>query len=376
MLLDFQAALADARIGGNAGLNVLSNAARTPAEYLLATVLPERDVASYVAKGGSMTVRSTMAGAVGMDSKYPEGGAMSMATFMEEIAKIAIQNRLQEATIRELQAIAAQILLRGASTTDLAVNTVLNFVRKLLLQPHYDRREWLRGQALFTGAIDWQFNGVSLTVDYGVPSANILATRTGTSAYDGSASVFWSDVRAARQKQGASYRGPIATRATVDAIIYNEANKITVLGDADGSVSIVRYVGDVDGLRPQSTDARERTTIIVYDKEGEVWDLANPGQTIKVPLIPDGVLGFFASNDRSGEFIPGEGATDDPENDRALGYSHIGPTVENQGRTGIWTDVYVPEAMKMQLHGQSVETFLPVIENPDKIFLTSTTIGA
>ena len=59
MLLDFLAGLADQRIGGNEGVNVLSNAARSPASYLLASVLPERDVASYTAKGGSMTVRST-----------------------------------------------------------------------------------------------------------------------------------------------------------------------------------------------------------------------------------------------------------------------------------------------------------------------------
>jgi len=375
MLLDFRAALLDERIGGVEGINRLSNAARTPANYYLTAILPERDVNSYVARGGSMRVRSTMAGVVGLDSKDPEGGAMDVSRFMENIAKIAISSRLQEQTIIEIQQLAAAAVIAGGNTRDIAVNAVLNFVAKMLLQPHYDRREWMRAQVLFLTSINWQFIGVDLQVDYGVPSANILPTRTGAAAYDGSASVFWDDWKAARRKHGAAFRGAIATRETVDAIIYNPVNKVTVLADEDNMVSIVRYVGADDGLRPPSNDARERAQFVVYDKEGEIWDLDAPGTTKKVKMVPDGVLGFFASNDRSGEFIVGEGATEDPENDRAIGYSHIGPTVENNGRTGIWTDVRVPDDMPQHLEGRARGRFLPVIENPDKVFLTSTTIG-
>jgi hypothetical protein len=78
MLLNFTEAMADPRIGGADGILKLGNAARSPADYLLATILPERDVLSYVAKGGRMIERSTMAGAVGMDSMDPEGGAMEL----------------------------------------------------------------------------------------------------------------------------------------------------------------------------------------------------------------------------------------------------------------------------------------------------------
>jgi len=375
MLLDFGAAMADPRVGGLEGINRLSNRARTPASYLLTTILPERDVVNYVAKGGSMRVRSTMAGVVGLDSTDPEGGAMDLTTFMERIAKIAISNRLQEETIIELQNLAREAVIAGGNSTDIAVNTVLNFVTKLLLQPHYDRREWLRAQALFLGSIDWQFNDVDLQVDYGIPSDNIFTTRTGNDAYDGSASKFWTDWKAARRIHGDAFRGAMATRDTVDAIIENPVNKITVIADSDRTVQLVKYAGAEDGLRPPSPDQRERATFVVYDKEGEIWDLANPGKTKKVRLIPSGVLGFFASNDRSSEFIVGEGATEDPENDRALGYSHIGPTVENNGRTGIWVDAGVPEDMPQHFEGRARGRFLPVIENADKIVLASTTIG-
>ncbi len=377
MLLDFTAALADPRVGGQEGINRLSNAARSPGDYLLATILPERDVMSYIARGGSMIVRSTMAGAVGMDSKDPEGGAMELSKFLEEIAKIGISARLQEQVLIELQERAKQLIIDGRATGDLAVQAILNFTNKLLLQPHYDRREWLRMQALFYGEIDWKFNGVALAVDYQVPSANKFATLTGNDAFHGTASKFWTVWKAARRKLGSSFRGAITSRDTVDEIITNPVNRIMVTGDEGGVVQFVKYEGSADGLRPQSLDARERGVLIAYDKEGEVWDLANPGKTVKTRIAgPHGVLGFFGSDDRSGEFIPGEGATEDPENDRALGYSHIGPTVENSGRTGIWSRVYTPEDMPQHLAGNARGRFLPVIENPGKIVLASSTMPA
>jgi hypothetical protein len=372
-LLDFNAAMADPEVGGQDGINRLSNAARSPADYLLATVLPERDVADYTARGGSMIVRSTMAGAIGLDSVDPEGGAMQMSRFMHDIAKIGISGLLQEQTMIELQQRAQQLLNRGESTNPLAVLAILNFVQKYLLQPHYDRREWLRKEALFFGEVDWQFNGADLKVDYGIPSGNIAATATGNNAYGGSTSLFWTHWKFARMTLGASFRGAITSRDTVDEIITNPVNKIIPVSDDGVTVSFVKYEGDASGLRPQSIDARERGTLVAYDKEGEVWDVDNPGKTKKVRISgPHGVLGFFGSDDRSSQFIPDEGSTEDPDNDRALGYSHIGPTVEGDGNTGIWTRVYVPENMPQHLAGNARGRFLPVIENPNKIVLTST----
>lgn len=371
MEINFQAAIADARIGGQDGIFRLANAARPPAEYLLPTLLPERNLATYQASDGSMTVRTTMAGAVGMDSKFPEGGVVSMSTFREEVIKVAIQNNLSEKALREIQAFADQVLLRGGDSTQLAVDTVLNFVSKMLLQSHYDRSEWLRGRALFTGVLNWRFNGSNVVVDYGIPAANKFPTRTGTAAYGSTASVFWSDILQARKILGNSYEISIASRATIDAVIYNSANAINVLDIAGGRYTIQRFRGSLE--RP-STDARETMTLVEYNLEGEVLDLANPGVTIKVPFVPAGVIGHFGRADTSREFIPGQGATDNPNNALELGYTHVGPTTEGGGRPGRWARVYTPEGMPMQLRGQAVGNILPVITKPNAIVLTSTTL--
>ncbi len=61
-----------------------------------------------------------------------------------------------------------------------------NFSNALLIQPHLDVAEWLRGQALCTGALAWTFNGLKLEVDYGIPAGNKLTHRTANDAYSGS----------------------------------------------------------------------------------------------------------------------------------------------------------------------------------------------
>jgi hypothetical protein len=81
----------------------IANQARPPASYVFASILPEETRFSYQATAGSMTVRATMAGLVGMDSPYPEGGALEVSKFSEETAKIAIRVRFPEQQLRELQ---------------------------------------------------------------------------------------------------------------------------------------------------------------------------------------------------------------------------------------------------------------------------------
>ena len=372
MDLNLQAAIADARIGGQAGIVRIANTRRPASDYLLATLLPERNLPTYEANASALTVRTTMAGAVGMDSKYPEGGLLDFSTFREKVAKIAIQHNLPEEMLRQLQALADGIVARGGSTTDLAVNTVLNFLDKLILQPIDDRKEWLRAQCLFVGAIAWNFNGVTVTADYGIPTANIFTTRTSTDAYDSSASKFWTDAKLARQILGASFNLAIASRATIEAIIYNSVNAINVLSVAGGRYNIQMYRGTLE--RP-STDARETMTLIEYDAEGEVMDLSNPGQTTKVKFVPDGVVGFFGKSDRSRQFIPGEGATEDGDQSLELGYTHIGPTTEGGGAPGAWSRIYTPEDMPMQLRGQGVANVLPVLRSPAKVVIASTDLS-
>jgi hypothetical protein len=372
MAIDFNAALAE--LGGDAGIAEIANDARAPGDYLLATILPERNLPGWEARAGNMTIRTVMAGLVGMDSKYPEGGAHSVNTFREQLAKIAHQENLPEQLLRELLGFVERAIIEGRPTLDMVVNTVLNMLNKLLLQSAYDTEEWSRGQALFTGAFQWESNGIELDVDYGIPAANLFDTRTGNSAYGGSASVFWADYKAARRILKNNLRAVIGTTNTVDSIVYNEANTLEVIGQDGGTFTIRRLVGSGVNQRP-STNATETVTLIAYDGQGEaVVPGSTSGATQKVDFIPEGALGLFARNDGAREFRIDEGSTPDPDNDLELGWTQIGPTIEGLGRLGRWARMFTPEAMPMQLRGQVAENFLPVIRNPEKIVIMSTEV--
>jgi hypothetical protein len=185
MNFDFSAALAALPEGA---VFQVANRARPPANYLFATLLPERTSFDYQAKTGSMTVRTTMAGLVGMDSPYPEGGLVEVGAFTEETAKVANRVRLPEAALRQLQSVLMHLMLQNRPTVETMQREVLNFADKLIVQAHLDTFEWLRGKALVTGQINWTFNKKQLLVDYGIPAANLLTNRTGNDAYSGSAS--------------------------------------------------------------------------------------------------------------------------------------------------------------------------------------------
>lgn len=375
MEINFVRAIAN--LGGTQGILRLVNASRPASDYLLATFLPQRLRAGYVAKDGVLVVRSTMAGLVGMDSKLPEGGAIDVNTFAEQIAKLGIQHNLDEKTRREIRENARTIFdapaAQGggqAGVDQYVERVVLNFVNKLLIQPLDDREEWLRGQVLGTGAIAWTFNGIPLTLDYQVPAGNKFPTRTGTAAYGGSASVFWDDVKLARRTLKGQVGAVIGHSSVIDAIIYNSANSINILGDGQ-RVQIQRYRGS---LERASTDARETLTLIRYDKEGEVLDPDGSGNTKKLPFFPVGALTFVASTQDSTEIDIGAGSTDNPDNQLELGWTQLGPTEEADGQLGRWSRVYTPEAMPMQLRGQAAENALPVLRGRGRLVIASTVV--
>lgn len=366
MNLNFTEAIA--ALGTNAAFRI-ANAQRPPANYLFATLLPEMAKPSYYVDSGTMTVRATMAGLVGMDSPYPPGGMVETSTFLEQSAKMAIDVPLHERTLRALQEMLTQLQINGGNTKEALATEALNFLNKVIIQAMLDRSEWLRGQALVNGAIDWAFNGINLEVDYGVPAANMLTARTGNDAYGGSASKFWTDVREAQRLLRYNVRAVIAHSTTINAIIDNDVNSTLVMAQTLGSTSIRRYKS-VAGNTIESPDARDMLTLIAYDEEGEILDPTSPGSTITVPFMPTGKLLFVGNNNRSGYRV-GQGSTDDPTEDLALGYSHLAPTVEG-GMPGRWARLFTPPEQPWQLRGQGAQNFLPVIEAPAKIVVAST----
>lgn len=361
------------QLGADAAFRII-NAARPPSDYVLAGILPEQPRATYDVKNGAMTIRTTMAGLVGADSPYPPSGAVEATTFNEQTAKIANQVTLPEMVQRELQYLLAT-LGDNPQSTEAARNTVLNFVDKLLTQAHLDTMEYLRGQALSTFGLDWTFNKKRLQVDYGDPGGHLFAQRTGNNGYGGSTSKFWDDHKAARTKLKQSVRLIVAHPNTVDMIVMNPVNNIIITSQdlATGTYGIVRNVqGTAGGVVQPSADQRERVQIIGYGLEGEVLDPANPGRTIAFPFVPEGVLIYVGDPVPSGFRVGMGSVAENINNQVAIGYTHIGPTVEGGGRLGRWADVYVPEREPWQVVGRAVTNGMPVIEDPTKLVVLNT----
>jgi hypothetical protein len=364
MWLNFVAVIA--ALGANAVFRI-ANVARPPGDYLFATLLPERNLFTYNVEAGGMTVRGTMPGLVGMDSPYPPGGYIDMSTFFERTAKIANHVALSEQALRTLQEMVMRLGINRAPTNDVIQRDVLNFLDKVVLQPHLDRMEWLRGQALL-GSISWEFAGKSLSINYGLPPGNVLTPRTGNDAYGGSTSKLWEDIAALRKALRYRQRALIATTATIDKIRFNTINSLVAISEVNGVFTFRR----INTNGQFTADAGDVFSIIAYDKEGEVIDPANPaGPTIKVPFFPDGKLLAIGENTQAG-YVPGMGSTQPAEDAVELGYTHIAPTTEGGGQPGRWAQLFTPEAAPWSLHGRAVTNGLPVITNADKIAVATT----
>lgn len=352
----------------------IANTARPPSSYMFNLFLPERNETSYRADRGGMTIRTTMAALVGMDSVYPPGSLIEGFDFGENTLKAAIDVGLSEEALRTIQELLQHVQRTGASSNEAMVQEALNFYNKVVLQAHFDLREWARGQALALGKLEYKENDLEISVSYGVPSGNLFSTRTtvSTEAYGAAGSKFWTDHKAARKLLRGGVPKIVGHPDTVEEVIYNDVNKMRIVGEGDGFVTVQRYVGSTEQL---SSDQREKITFYTYDLEGEVYNPAGATKSKKVPFCPKGKLIYVGPN-RDDGYRVGEGSVvDNPELDLALGYTHIGPTVEGGGRPGMWGRLYVPEATPWRLHGQAAANFMPVIEAPKKIVVLSTELA-
>jgi hypothetical protein len=376
--MDFNFTQALAQLPPGAPFRV-ANEARPPSSYLFNTLLPERNEWDYQAAVGNMIVRTTMAGLVGMDSPYPEGGIIEASDFSEATAKIAISVRLPERAIRRMQQILMHLMVNQQPTIPVIQTEALNFTNKLIVQPMLDTSEWLRGQALAFGKIDWTFNNKRLLVDYGFPANHVLPLRTlgSNEAYSGTASKFWDDVRAARRLLRRNVRAYIAHGDTIDDMRYNKANGFVVTGETQamsGAITFRRWIPGITGtdFRQYSDDPEDVITIIRYNEEGEVFDLANPGKTLRIPFMPRGRILAVANNSGT-DYTIGAGST--PPIELALGYTHIAPTVEGGGSPGRWADVGVDDDEPWAFRGRGATNLLPVIEAYDKVVVLLTELS-
>lgn len=358
----------------------LANAARPPADYLFNSVLPSINMDTYDVANSTMSIRTTMAGLTGMDSKYASGGAAEVTEANGKTGKIAITAELPEQFLRQLQALLLRLTAQNRSTLESIQETGLNFVNKIIVQAILDREEWLKGQALFTGALDWEFNGKKLTANYGIPSENFLPSRTGNDAYGGSSSKFWDDYYAAQEILGWKVSACIMHPKTLKNILANASvNQLQfVSADPATNTFVLQRLVSRAGNTVLSSDPRDFVTIIAYNKEGEIWDLDNPGKTTKIPFCPEGGVLWLGEriDAASNVFVVGTGGTEltELENPVLLGYGHVAPTTEGGGLPGRWSRLYVPQEKPWSLAADGVSNFIPVIQAPERIVIGTTDV--
>lgn len=358
----------------------IANQARPAGDYLFNSILPNQNRETYDVEGGSMTIRTTMAGMSGMDSRYTEGGAAESNEFAGKTGKLTIHGKISEKMLRELQQKLLRLLARRLNNTALVQQTGLNFVNKIIVQALLDREEWLKGQALFTGKLNWTFNGKTLKADYGIPAANFLPARTGNDRYGGTTSKFWDDLWLAQEILQWKVEARILHPTLLREIMANpEVNQLEFVSQnlATGQFSFKRRIADGTGGSTRiSTDPRDTVVLTAYNKEAEIWDLVSPGKTKKVPFCPVGGMLTIGSSISDSVFRIGVGSTDDYETPVQIGYGHVAPTTEGSGNPGRWTRLRVHPDRPWGMEADGVENFLPVIEAPDRLVVSTSQVGA
>ncbi len=374
MDIDFSQVIAD--LGGARGFFEMARQARTPASYLFSRFLPEQTRPTFDVSAGSIRIVPTMAGLSGMDSRYAKVGMIDARTFAERTAKITASVPLTENLQREFLAFRNSVLTDGGDLRGQLRQELENLFMDVVMQAQLDTMEWLRGLALSEGAgIDWTYDAINLRVNYGIPAGNVLTVRTlaSNNAYGGTASMFWDDVRAAQRILLYRITAFVAHPNTITAILHNAANKLRVIGaDPNGGwFDVQRFSGTTE---QPTGDARDVLRLIAYGLEGEVIDPANPTTTIRVPFLAPGKLLAIGQTGRGG-YVVGMGAQEQPLDNRPIGYTHIGPTIEGTGAVGRWGRMYVPQERPWELHGESVTNGLPVIEDPSKVVIAETELA-
>ena len=345
----------------------LANQPVDESEYLLASILPEELRATYEAKSGTLKVITTPAGETGMDSPYVPVGGMEVNAFSQPIAKWTATNVMTEQQQRELQQMVINIRAGVISGNGLQYvrNFVVNWLRKVIGQSFKDRHELMRGEALATGKLVLRGG----TVDYGVPAENFFAKRTGMDAYGTSDTSFWQDMRRGEAKLR-SVRARIMSMTTLHSILDSPNARLAVTSEtisAQGNIKIVQVRRTVNNGQTFSQDTRDGYTLIGYGRS----------VTIKVgrsfaqqQVLPDGKIILVGSNDVQVTSTDGT-VTTRP----GLGRTHVGPTVEGDGRPGAWLNAYTPQGRPMQAVAEGATNSLTIFDAPERLVVLDTEVA-
>lgn len=343
---------------------MLANQPVPEAEYALLAALPEERRATYEAKAGSLRVITTPAGETGMDSPYTPVGGMEMNAFSKPIAKWTAETVMTEEQQRELQQMVINIragVISGNSLTYLR-NFVLNWLQKVIRQSFTDRYELMRGEALTTGQLALRGG----TLDLGVPAANKFARRTGVNAYGAAQSKLWDDLRAADAIVG-NTRSRIMSMNTLFQIMDSQADRVAVTSDYTSPGGNIRIVSVRRLIGPNltlSNDVRDGYSFVGYKRTVKI----RVGRLFAdQQVLPDGKIAVIGTNDIMVNMTDGT-----VETRPGLGRTHIGPTVEGDGRPGIWLNAYTPQNRPYHAIAQGASNGLTVFDAPERLVILDT----
>lgn len=361
-----------AGLGAHAAVRIIRET-RVSADYRLMKYLPEINKTSFTVNQRTMQIVPTMAMPTRRSRPFAKGGTMRGNALKEDVIKLTNSIPMDEETRIELW----EMMLRMEMSNDQMGMEAMQFLRDTAVQAQWDTAEYMRGMALSNGTLAWEFNGIVINVDYGVPADHKLATRTVASNtnYAGSQSSFWADMHSLQRVLDYRVRSFVTHPETYDDIVNNPANAVEVIdGDYEmGWFDLVKTKGDIDR---QSGDKRDRVRLNIYGNEGKVIDPDNPDSTIKVPFITPGKVTAIAEAGKSGYRVGKGSAPVDLNEDEAVGYTHIAPTVEGDMKPGRWARLRVPDDEPYNLYAESVANIIPVLTAPDKIAIATTELSS
>lgn len=209
-----------------------------------------------------------------------------------------------------------------------------------LIQGVYDTEEFLRAQAVYKGVLNYndKENDVQVEVDFGIPAENKL---TVTTAWSDPTSTPLADLQTAvNQYKAANKRQKPKvmhmTGATEANLLQNEQIRVQVYGTNNGQRLLTKNdianVFTALGLPP-------------YELNDDVVDIYGEGE---VPLLEDNKVVLLGDD---------------------LGKTYIGPTVEKNYQSGIYT---VTEIKESNPPSQAVfigETVFPGLSRPQSIVI-------
>lgn len=334
----------------------MANTPINESEFVLASILPEERKASYEAKRGSIRIIPTMAGETGNDSPYVPTGDLEIDAWSKGLAKFTANGVISENAQIEFQQMRDQLILAGnaGAAGTYTRNFLINWLETWIREAFRQQNEYLRGQALSSGRLTLRGGAI----DLGVPDSNRI---TGTYAD------VWSVLRQGNKLVEGGVRARLASWDTVDQIIDAGGTGMAVIDEqvsAQGNVRIVKVRKVVNNGGSFSADMRDSTTLVGYKGKGKIKD--PDGGFIDVPYFPDGVISFIGNN--TTQQVAEDGTVTTRE---ALGHTHVGPTVEGNGRPGVWMNARVPDGRPYHVIAEGAERVMTVLEEPRKLAIAT-----